>query len=168
MALRVVLRACGLAGALMVGAGAAQAEGEPETLAAVAGEWRGNGTDRNSAREAPQPVTCRASNTAAEKTIRIKMSCEGPSGREDVTANLTVERSAVSGSMTRKTPDLPFAVSGSISGTTKGSATTFDVNAFFKTRARITVALLSRSLYRLLVTDPDGGATLMHVTFRKT
>jgi hypothetical protein len=143
------------------------ADTAPQTIAALAGEWSGDGTDRNSAAEQATPVSCRASNNTNGDTIHIKMSCDGAAGREDITARLKVDRAVVSGSMTRKSPDLPFTVSGSVSGRTNGTAATFDVRAFFKTRARITVALLSRSLYRLLVTDPEAGTTLMKVTFRK-
>lgn len=143
------------------------ARAEPETIAGLAGKWEGNGTDRNSAAEEAQPVACRATNDASGDILHIQMSCDGPAGREDITARLKVDRAVVSGSMTRTSSDLPFAVSGSVSGRTNGAAATFDVRAFFKTRARITVALLSRSLYRLVVTDPEAGTTLMKVTFRK-
>jgi hypothetical protein len=144
---------------------AARADGE--AIAGLAGEWSGKGTDRNSAKDVATPVTCRASNNADGENFHIKMTCDGPSGREDITARLKVAAAVVSGSMTRSSSDLPFAISGSVSGRTNSSGATFDVRAFFKTRARITVALLGRSLYRLLVTDPEAGATLMLVTFRK-
>jgi hypothetical protein len=165
-ALQLIVAACGFATALALPTPSARAE--PLAIAGVAGEWRGHGTDRNSGNDQAKPVSCRASNEAGENTLRIKMSCEGASGREDVTADLTVNEPVVSGSMTRRSSDLPFAVSGSVKGITNGNQATFDVTAFFKTRARITVALVSRSIYRLLVREPDGGATLMHVTFRKS
>jgi hypothetical protein len=159
--------ACGVVFSAFCVWGMGSAAAESETISALHGEWRGNGTDRNSAAETATPVSCQASNSANGDTLKIKMTCNGASGREDITANLTVDQANLKGSLTRSSSDLPFAVSGSVSGHTSGNTATFDVKAFFKTRARITVALVSRTLYRLMVTDPDLGATLMHVTFRK-
>ena len=132
------------------------------------GEWQGSGTDRNDADERPTAVKCRASNQVSGGNLRLSMSCDGTAGREDISATLQVTDAVVKGTLRRSSPDLPFAVSGSVSGRTAGANTTFDVRALFKTRARVMVALLNASSYQLRVIDPEAGVTLMNVIFRKS
>jgi hypothetical protein len=140
--------------------------GEAAGVAGLHGEWKGSGTDRNSAKDQPTPVTCHASNQAAGEKVQIKMTCQSASGREEINANLVVNQAQLTGSLTRNSSDMPFAVSGSLSGRMVGNTATFDVRALFKTRARITLAMLGRAGYHLRVADPEAGATLMNVTFR--
>jgi hypothetical protein len=136
-------------------------------LADLGGQWRGTGTDRDSGSEQPQPVQCQATNRAQGDQVQIVTVCDGPNGREEISANLKIDGDRLTGKMTRRSPDLPFAVSGSVSGSNAGNRTTFDVRALFKTRARVVVAVQSAQSYRLTVTDPEDGATLMNVQFRK-
>jgi hypothetical protein len=166
-----ILRACGIVLAVSAAVASsafstAPAAAQSSVISSLHGEWLGNGTDRNSADEQATPVTCRASNQAAGGNIRIKLSCDGTAGREEIDATLRVNQGAVNGSVTRSSSDLPFAVSGSVSGRTTGRTTTFDVRALFKTRARITLAVLGQH-FSLSVIDPQAGTTLMKVLFRR-
>jgi hypothetical protein len=132
-----------------------------------AGEWRGVGTDRKSGDQQPVAVRCRASNSASGAQVQIKTTCEGATGRQDITASLVFQGQKLVGTLSRRTSDMPMTVSGTVAGQQSGNTTRFDVHAFFKTRARVALASSSPSSYTLRVTDPDDGATLMHVTFRK-
>lgn len=137
----------------------------------LAGEWSGNGTDRDSPLASMQKTSCRSKIQSDPRRVKNEIVCSGDSGaRKTIELQIRLDGDNITGELiqTQTTGREPPVVrKGSVSGRRTGDSADMQIQfSGFMPSAVAKLVIINPSSYSIRVTSM--GASLMDVTFKKT